>query len=120
MDSRNTLYVHNGGILTRQRNECQKHILHVGIREISWHNGILKINGLPIKLRGVNHHDLSPTNGRAVTEEEMCEDLRLMRKANINFIRTSHYPPQPRLLELCDSLGFYVMDEVPFEEEKNT
>jgi beta-galactosidase len=103
-------------------NECQKHILHVGIREISWHNGILKINGLPIKLRGVNHHDLSPTNGRAVTEEEMCEDLRLMRKANINFIRTSHYPPQPRLLELCDSLGFYVMDEVPFgggEEHMN-
>ena len=44
-------------------------------REISWHNGILKINGLPIKLRGVNHHDLSPTNGRAVTEEK-CEDLR--------------------------------------------
>lgn len=94
--------------------EIQRRTENVGIREISWKDGILKLNGAPIKLRGINHHDLSPVNGRAITDNELLEDLKLMHEANINFIRTSHYPPQPRLLELCDSLGFYVMDEVPF------
>lgn len=96
------------------KKEVQKYTEHFGIREISWSNGILRLNGSPIKLRGVDHHDLSPVNGRSMTEEEMKQDLILIQKANINFIRTSHYPPQPRLLELCDSMGFYVMDEVPF------
>jgi len=92
----------------------QQYSQKIGIREVSWANGILKLNNSPIKLRGVNHHDLSPINGRAITEAELLEDLKLIRKANINFIRTSHYPPQPRLLQLCDSLGFYLMVEVPF------
>ncbi|MFT3827874.1 MAG: glycoside hydrolase family 2 TIM barrel-domain containing protein [Chitinophagaceae bacterium] len=94
--------------------ELQKITERIGIREVSWAGGILKLNGSPIKLRGATHHDLSPVNGRAVTEPEMLKDLKLMHEANINFIRTSHYPPHPRLLELCDSLGFYVIDEVPF------
>lgn len=84
----------------------------IGLREVSIAEGILKLNGRPIKLRGVNHHDLSPENGRAVTEEEMRRDLMLMKRGNINFIRTSHYPPHPRFIELCDEMGFYVMDEV--------
>lgn len=92
--------------------EIQKYTDHVGIREISWNDGILKLNGMPIKLKGVNHHDLSPKYGRAITEPEMLQDLKLMREANINFIRLCHYPPQSRFLELCDSLGFYVMDEI--------
>jgi beta-galactosidase len=90
------------------------HKERLGLREVSWDNGILKLNGKPIKLRGVNHHDLSPVNGRSVTESEIREDLVLIRKGNANFIRTSHYPPHPRLLALCDEMGFYVMDEVPF------
>lgn len=94
--------------------EIQKRTENVGIREISWADGILKLNGAPIKLKGVNHHDLSPVNGRSITDAELKEDLALMRKANINFIRLCHYPPQPRLLQLCDSLGFYLMDEVPY------
>lgn len=97
-----------------KNNLLQKYSQKIGIREISWNNAVLKLNGKPIKLRGIDHHDLTPDNGRAVTEAEMLHDLKLMREANINFIRTSHYPPHPRLLELCDSLGFYVMDEVPF------
>jgi beta-galactosidase len=91
----------------------QRYTERIGIREISWSNGILQLNGQPIKLKGVDHHDLSPVNGRAITSTELLKDLTLARDANINFIRTSHYPPNPRLLELCDSMGFYVMDEVP-------
>ncbi|RZF59777.1 glycoside hydrolase family 2 TIM barrel-domain containing protein [Sphingobacterium corticibacterium] len=92
----------------------QKYTERIGIREVTWTNGVLKLNGSPIKLKGINHHNLTPSNGRAITESEMKKDLELMRKGNINFIRTAHYPPQPRLLELCDSLGFYVMNEIPY------
>lgn len=84
----------------------------VGLREISIKDGVLLLNGRPIKMRGVCHHDLDPVDGRAITEAEMRHDLELMKKGNINHIRTSHYPPQPRFLELCDEMGFYVMDEV--------
>ena len=92
----------------------QKHYEKVGLREVTWDNGVLRINGKPIKLRGINHHDESPYNGRAISDYELLADLTLMKKANINMIRTSHYPPKPRLIELADSMGFYVICEVPF------
>ncbi|MCB1130490.1 MAG: hypothetical protein KDN05_05125, partial [Verrucomicrobiae bacterium] len=85
----------------------------IGLREISIKDAVLLLNGRPIKLRGVNHHDLSPVNGRAITVDEMRRDLELMKMGNINFVRTSHYPPNERFIELCDEMGFYVMDEVP-------
>ena len=92
----------------------------IGLREVSIAGGVLLLNGRPIKMRGVNHHELDPKTGRAVTELQMRQDLALMKKANVNFVRTSHYPPHPRFLELCDELGFYVMDEVPIGHgEKN-
>jgi len=84
----------------------------IGLREISIVDGVLRLNGRPIKLRGVDHHDLAPETGRAITEEEMRRDLELMKRGNVNFVRTSHYPPNRRFIELCDELGFYVMDEV--------
>ncbi len=84
----------------------------IGLRKISIKDGVLLLNGRPIKLRGVDHHDMDPLDGRAITEEEMRRDLELMKKGNINFLRTSHYPPQPRLIELCDEMGIYVMCEV--------
>ena len=86
----------------------------VGLREITWSNRVLRVHGMPVKLRGVNHHDLSPVNGRAVTDEEQWRDARLIKEANCNFVRTSHYPPSRALLDACDQLGLYVMDEVPF------
>jgi len=86
----------------------------IGLREVTIADGVFRLNGVPIKLHGIDHHDLWPANGRVATEALMRRDLELMRAANINFIRTSHYPPHPRFLELCDELGFYVMDEVPF------
>lgn len=86
----------------------------VGIREIAWDGGIYRINGRPVKFHGATHHDLSPVNGRSITDEEMKRDLQMMKDANMNFLRIPHYPPAPRLLELCDSIGMYVMCDVPF------
>lgn len=75
----------------------------------------LLINGTPVKLRGVNHHDTHPYNGWCQTLEELRADLTLMKKLNINCIRTSHYPPTPKFLELCDEMGFYVILETDIE-----
>lgn len=86
----------------------------IGFREVSIVDGIFCINGQPVKLRGATHHDLSPVNGRAITREETLRDLIMMKRGNMNYVRTSHYPPTQDLLELCDSLGIYVMCEVPF------
>ncbi len=95
------------------RPATQKFSARLGLRQVSIEDGILKLNGTPIKLRGVNHHEIWP-EGRVSTDENTRRDLELIRDANINFIRTSHYPPHPRLLELCDEMGFYVLDEVPY------
>ncbi len=86
----------------------------VGLRHVTIVDGVLQLNGAPIKLRGVNHHDIWPETGRVATEALMRRDLELIKAANCNFVRTSHYPSHPRLIELCDELGLYVMDEVPF------
>ncbi len=77
--------------------------------------GELLINGVSVKLRGVNRHDTHPTNGYSMTYDEMRSELLKMKELNINCIRTSHYPPQNAFLELCDELGFYVIDEADNE-----
>lgn len=84
----------------------------IGFRQISTTNGIFRINGQAVKLRGVNRHDEYPTVGRATTREHWLKDLTLMKKANINYIRCSHYTPARGFIELCDSLGMYVGNEV--------
>jgi len=94
--------------------EIQKMHQKIGIRQVTIENGIFKLNGQAIKLRGTDHHDLDPTVGRALTRAMILKDLLLIKKGNINFIRTSHYPPHPLTIDLCDSLGIYVMCEVPF------
>lgn len=86
----------------------------VGIREVSVLNNVLCLNNKPITLRGVCMNEIHPLTGRAMTEKQLWEDLLLMKKANVNYIRTAHYPFQPRFHELCDQLGFYVFCEVPF------
>jgi beta-galactosidase len=73
------------------------------------------VNGRPVLLRGVNRHEFHPELGRAVTEEVMRDDIVLMKTHNINAVRTSHYPPHPRFLELCDEYGLYVIDECDLE-----
>ncbi|KAF0096456.1 MAG: evolved beta-galactosidase subunit alpha [Puniceicoccaceae bacterium 5H] len=71
----------------------------VGLREVSIANGVLMLNGSPIKLRGVNHHDLEPATGRTLSPQGMRRDIELMQAANINYVRTSHYPPDPRFIK---------------------
>lgn len=73
------------------------------------------VNGVPVKLKGVNHHDTHPKNGWCMTDEELMYDLKQMKKLNINTIRTSHYPPTPKFLNMCDEMGFYVMLETDLE-----
>lgn len=77
--------------------------------------GELLINGVSVKLKGINHHDTHPYNGYVETYDELKEELLKMKELNINCIRTSHYPPAPKFLELCDELGFYVIDEADIE-----
>ncbi len=101
-------------MLTAPGQRAQVITERIGLREVTIVDGVLRLNGRPIKLRGVDHHDLWPDTGRSTDETKMRRDLALIQGANCNFIRTSHYPPNPRLLELCDELGLYVMDEVPF------
>lgn len=87
----------------------------VGLREIKIENSILKINDIPIKIKGVNHHDSDPFKGYAITYDDLIVDLKLMKENNINSIRTSHYPKAPIFYELCDEYGFYVMSEADIE-----
>ena len=76
---------------------------------------VFKINGQNVKLRGVNRHDHHPKTGRYVDDATYETDIRLMKQANINFLRTSHYPDREYLYELCDRWGIYVMDEANHE-----
>ena len=75
----------------------------------------LLINDVSVKLHGVNHHDTSKFRGWCQTDEELRKDLEVMKELNINCVRTSHYPPTPRFIELCDEMGFYVILETDIE-----
>lgn len=94
------------GVVTHKRN------LKIGFRDISTETGILKINGKIVKLRGINHHDEYPDVGRATMHEHWLKDLKLMKQANINYIRACHYQSAKGFIELCDSIGMYVGEEV--------
>ncbi|OUO46595.1 hypothetical protein B5F79_06650 [Olsenella sp. An285] len=93
--------------------ECVRE--RVGFREARVDGRRFLVNGRPVKLHGVNHHDTSPTAGYAMTPAEIERDVLLCKSHNIDTIRTSHYPPDPYLLELCDELGVYVIDEADLE-----
>lgn len=87
----------------------------VGFRQIEVAGGRLLLNGVPLVLKGVNRHDTHPDLGHAVSLESMLRDIVLMKQHNINTVRTSHYPPDPRWLDLCDRYGLYVIDEADLE-----
>ena len=94
--------------------ECSGEVIEqqVGFRTIavSSKNELL-VNGTPIKIKGINHHDTMINKGFCMTDEEMRNDLLLMKTLNINAVRTSHYPPHPKFVEMCNELGFYVVLE---------
>ena len=87
----------------------------IGFRTVEIKGDLFLLNGKKLKLKGVNHHDTSPTNGYTMTPEEIERDLRLCKAYNIDTIRTSHYPPDPLLLELAEELGLYIVDENDLE-----
>ncbi|MBE6041617.1 MAG: hypothetical protein E7220_03740 [Clostridiales bacterium] len=86
-----------------------------GFRDVTIKGDLFLLNGRRLKLHGVNHHDTSCTNGYYMTPEEIERDMRLCKEYNIDTVRTSHYPPDPYLLEVCDELGIYVVDEADIE-----
>ena len=89
--------------------------LPVGFRKLEVVGPELHFNGKNLKIRGVNRHESDPHTGYTVSEESMRQDLFLMKRANINFVRTSHYPDDPRWYALCDELGMLVVDEANVE-----
>jgi beta-galactosidase len=89
----------------------EKFEYHFGVKKVEVVGEVFKINGKNVKLRGVNRHDHHPKTGRYVDDATYEQDIRLMKQANINFLRTSHYPDREYLYELCDKWGIYVMDE---------
>lgn len=86
----------------------------IGIREVSIDGNVLKLNGKSIKLRGVNAHSTDPYTVKVISDDLTLKDMRMMKEASVNYMRLSHYPREPRFYELADSLGFYLVDEVPF------
>ncbi len=98
--------------LTDRRGNLTEHFdNHIGVKKVEIIGEVLKINGKNVKLRGVNRHDHHPRTGRFVDRATYEKDIAMMKLANINFLRTSHYPNDPYLYELCDVYGMFVMDE---------
>jgi beta-galactosidase len=89
--------------------------LRMGFRTVEFRDGLLAVNGRRVLFRGVNRHEWNPDRGRAVTAADMLADVRLMKQHNINAVRTSHYPPHPDFLDLCDEFGLYVIGECDLE-----
>lgn len=87
----------------------------IGFKTVEINGEIFKFNKMPIKMKGVNHHDSNPETGYVLTAQDILKDIKIMKEYNINTVRTSHYPPDPILLTLADIYGLYVIDEADIE-----
>jgi beta-galactosidase len=87
----------------------------VGFRKFELSGGQMRINGKPILFKGVDRHEIDPVKGKAIDYDRMVQDITIMKQFNINAVRTSHYPDDPRWYELCDTYGIYVIDETNLE-----
>ncbi len=93
--------------------QCVKH--NIGFKTVKIDGERFLFNGKLIKFKGVNHHDTHEKTGYVMSAEDILKDVQLMKKLNVNAVRTSHYPPDPVLLQLCDEYGLYVIDEADIE-----
>jgi len=99
-----------------QQGKIVESIVHpIGFRTVEVKNGLFLINGVALKIKGVNRHEHNMLTGKVVTEADMLRDIRLMKEMNINAVRTSHYPNAERWYALCDQYGIYVVDEANIE-----
>ncbi len=89
--------------------------IKVGFRSVEIEGAVLKVNGQRVVFRGVNRHEFDPDHGRTLSYETMLRDVLLMKRHNINSVRTSHYPDDPRWYDLCDEYGLYLVDECDLE-----
>ena len=89
--------------------------LNVGFRHVEIKDAQLLVNGQPILIKGADRHELDPDGGYVVSVERMMQDIRRMKELNINAVRTSHYPNDPRWYDLCDRYGIYVVAEANIE-----
>ncbi|MEZ5320262.1 MAG: glycoside hydrolase family 2 TIM barrel-domain containing protein [Vicinamibacterales bacterium] len=97
------------------RGSVQSTVVRVGFRTVEIRDGLLRINGVPVTIRGVNRHEHDPDTARVLSHERMREDVRLLKAANINAVRTSHYPNDEYFYELADEYGLYLVDEANIE-----
>lgn len=103
-------------LYTLMMTSCKESITEkVGFRRITVKDGVVVVNGMNIKIKGVNRHDSDPFTGYTISVDQMKRDLVLMKQHNINAIRTSHYPNSPLFTHLCDEYGFYVIAEADIE-----
>ena len=105
------LYPFSIELIDNKGNVSEHFDYHLGVKRVECVGEVFKLNGKNVKLRGVNRHDHHPRTGRYVDDATYEKDIALMKQANINFLRTSHYPDREYLYELCDRYGMYVMDE---------
>jgi beta-galactosidase/beta-glucuronidase len=110
-----TLYMLTAALVAQDGAVQEAVAQRVGFRSVVVQDGRLLVNGRPIRFKGVNRHEFHPELGRAVPYETMLDDVLLMKRHNINAVRTSHYPPDPRFLDLCDEYGLWVIDEADLE-----
>lgn len=101
--------------LDRQGREQESFVHPFGFRNVEIHNGQLLVNGVALKIKGVNRHEHDALQGRTISVESMLQDIRLMKAANINAVRCSHYPNNPEWYDLCTRYGLYLVDEANIE-----
>lgn len=89
--------------------------LRLGFRTVEVAGGVVLVNGAPITLRGINRHEWHPDTGRTIDEATMLQDVLIAKRHHVNAVRTSHYPPDRRFLDLCDEHGLWVIDECDIE-----
>lgn len=109
------LYTLTATIITEKKVKTAVYAVKTGFRSIEIKGKQVLVNGVPIKIRGVNRHDTSYLYGHCTSLDDMVRDIRLMKQHNINTVRTSHYPNDSRWLDLCDQYGLFVIDEADLE-----
>ena len=101
--------------LDSQGREMESFVHPFGFRTVEVRNGQLLVNGVALKIKGVNRHEHDAHHGRTITVESMLQDIKLMKEANINAVRCSHYPNNPEWYDLCTKYGLYLIDEADIE-----